>query len=520
MSTSFGFLSTSSWWGALAPVGINRYPTAPDAPPTVSQVNAFGAFSDAILSAFGKVAGSASATGADATGSATTPNRVGAVALALKQALEASNGSPDAVAGVLGKIQSALDAASQALASAGFSSDQIQAFTDQFKSALGAQLDALANQLNTAGAPAPSVAPPTLPSTAPATGTTDTGAAGSASGAGSGTATGTTAGTGSTGTDPATNPATTPAVSSGAFQVSYKLSASGALRLVTAEGDIVNISFRATEKGTAIGASAAGAAGIAAYAAISQTDSARFRISVQGSLNADELKAVNDVLGQVDALATQFFQGNVSDAFSSAASLNVDPTEIAGLSLRLNESARFSLTAIGDPTTTTPATTDTTGSTAGDTTATSTPPTTTATDPAATGATAASGTDPAAPPATTTPAATDPAATPAGSDTGSTLPSSATGGGTGGIFDFLRQVLDAIGTPTTAGSVTISAKAKLTLLASAVGNASLTPTEAGAADFLKRIFGALADTGTSGTGTSTSATAASGTPTTPSAAAA
>jgi hypothetical protein len=281
MSTSFGFLSTSSWWGALAPVGINRYPTASSGPPTVSQVNAFSAFSDAILSAFGKVAGSGSTTGTDAAGSATAPNRVGAVALALKQALESSNGSPDAVAGVLGKIQSALDAASQALAGAGFSGDQIQAFTDQFKSALGTQLDALANQLNTAGAPAASTAAPAQPAPVPVASTPSP-----APGTG---ATGTTAGSAS---DPAAGTSTDPApatATSGAFQVSYKLSASGALRLVTAEGDIVNISFRATEKGSAIGASASGAAGIAAYAAISQTDTARFRISVQGSLNADEL---------------------------------------------------------------------------------------------------------------------------------------------------------------------------------------------------------------------------------------
>jgi peptidoglycan DL-endopeptidase CwlO len=41
------------------------------------------------------------------------------------------------------------------------------------------------------------------------------------------------------------------------------------------------------------------------------------------------------VLSQVDALASQFFSGDAVDAFAAAASLNVDPSEIAGMSLNL-----------------------------------------------------------------------------------------------------------------------------------------------------------------------------------------
>jgi hypothetical protein len=44
---------------------------------------------------------------------------------------------------------------------------------------------------------------------------------------------------------------------------------------------------------------------------------------------------VSNVLSQVDALASQFFSGDAVDAFAAAASLNVDPSEIAGMSLNL-----------------------------------------------------------------------------------------------------------------------------------------------------------------------------------------
>jgi hypothetical protein len=200
---------------------------------------------------------------------------------------------------------------------------------------------------------------------------------------------------------------------------------------------------------------------------------------VQGSLNADELKAVNDVLGQVNTLATQFFAGNLAQAFASAATLGVDPTEIAGLALHLSERTSLVLASVGE---------GGTAPAAGPAATPSATPVDPATTVPATGAADASASD--ATPAATTSVAAPPAAT------------SAAGGGSASLFDYLQQVLDAIGTSTTSGSVTFSARAKLELLASAVGAASITPAETTAAGVLRGFAAATTD------GSATAATAA------------
>ncbi len=66
-------------------------------------------------------------------------------------------------------------------------------------------------------------------------------------------------------------------------------------------------------------------------------------------------------------------------------------------------------------------------------------------------------------------------------------------------------MLATLGNTTQSGSVTISAKAKLELLAGAVVGASLTVKETTAAGFLKSITGATADSGTPSTGAATAA---------------
>jgi hypothetical protein len=59
------------------------------------------------------------------------------------------------------------------------------------------------------------------------------------------------------------------------------------------------------------------------------------QVAVSGNLSSADTQAVSNVLSQVDALASQFFSGDAVDAFAAAASLDVDPSEIAGMSLNL-----------------------------------------------------------------------------------------------------------------------------------------------------------------------------------------
>jgi hypothetical protein len=66
---------------------------------------------------------------------------------------------------------------------------------------------------------------------------------------------------------------------------------------------------------------------------------------VEGELDVGELKALDELLNQVDALAAQFFDGNVGAAFESALSLGFDAGEIASFSVALSESTSVSLTS-------------------------------------------------------------------------------------------------------------------------------------------------------------------------------
>ena len=236
--------------------------------------------------------------------------------------------------------------------------------------------------------------------------------------------------------------------------------------LQTTQGDIVQINFRNSTGGSVTGVSANAAAGLAAYAAVGSYASTRFSVSVQGNLNADEVKAINAVLGQVDTLATQFFSGNLAQAFASAASLGADPKEIAGFALHLSESTALSLASVGDG------------------------------GPAPASA-APAAPDPSVAAPVTAPALAAPVTVSADPTGGTTTPlaPSSTGGGVSSLLDYLQQVFDTLGATTTSGTVTFSAKAKIELLASAVSAASITPQESAAASLLKSVAAATTDSG-------------------------
>ncbi len=59
---------------------------------------------------------------------------------------------------------------------------------------------------------------------------------------------------------------------------------------------------------------------------------------VEGELDVGELKALDELLDQVDALSAQFFDGDVGAAFESALSIGFDTAEIASFSVALSES--------------------------------------------------------------------------------------------------------------------------------------------------------------------------------------
>ena len=121
------------------------------------------------------------------------------------------------------------------------------------------------------------------------------------------------------------------------------------VELVTAEGDIVKLSFRSRTSSSVDLAAAATVGGTAAgTAGFSTINSSRLSIEVQGNINADEAAAIGDVLNQVETLANQFFAGDVAQAFASAAALHIDSSQLASVALQLRVKQSFQATAIGE----------------------------------------------------------------------------------------------------------------------------------------------------------------------------
>jgi hypothetical protein len=99
------------------------------------------------------------------------------------------------------------------------------------------------------------------------------------------------------------------------------------LTILTTDGAQITVRFAAAGAGLM---SQAGGSSDAAALSIGN-----MQVAVSGNLSSADTQAVSNVLSQVDALASQFFSGDAVDAFAAAASLDVDPSEIAGMSLNL-----------------------------------------------------------------------------------------------------------------------------------------------------------------------------------------
>ncbi len=104
------------------------------------------------------------------------------------------------------------------------------------------------------------------------------------------------------------------------------------LQIVTSDGVRVGVRFSEQDL-FAVGSAQSADGSSSTSAALSR---GRIEISVQGNLSADDLKAVDALVSQVDALAQQFFSGDLQDAFNSAAALGSQPSQIAQFSLHLS----------------------------------------------------------------------------------------------------------------------------------------------------------------------------------------
>jgi len=237
-------------------------------------------------------------------------------------------------------------------------------------------------------------------------------------------------------------PEAEPAPATDAFAASVQVARKerGSLVLTTQDGDVLRIRFRASERQKLELAGVNTGDAQAASAQWSSSARSRTRVEVEGSLDAGELKAIEDFVGKVDTLANEFFEGDVEAAFAAAAALDYDAGEIAGFSLKLSmrESVRAS------------AVQHTTAAATGNAARVAPPPPRTMEDASST----------AAPPQTVS-------TTPAPADTTAAAPGTASDP-MQTVQDFMQRMLRTADAPLSVGGFKLAWSAKLTLAAEVV----------------------------------------------------
>ncbi len=105
------------------------------------------------------------------------------------------------------------------------------------------------------------------------------------------------------------------------------------LSLVTQDGDRVNIEIAKASQSSFAANSGAEQINLG-Y----QTSSSKlFELSVEGELDEEELGAINDLLQDVQGIASEFYQGDLDDAFSLAQELQIDRDQLSSLNLELTK---------------------------------------------------------------------------------------------------------------------------------------------------------------------------------------
>ncbi len=61
-----------------------------------------------------------------------------------------------------------------------------------------------------------------------------------------------------------------------------------------------------------------------------------FNLSIEGDLNAEEQQSISELLKAMSQVSQDFFQGNVSNAFSQAQNMGLETEQIAGFSMNMN----------------------------------------------------------------------------------------------------------------------------------------------------------------------------------------
>ncbi len=106
------------------------------------------------------------------------------------------------------------------------------------------------------------------------------------------------------------------------------------IRIRTQEGDIVSFSLRQLDRMKASDAAYSDGNVSASSTAVELSSSSRMRLRVEGSLNENELAAIQNVFAQAESMAQSFYGGDLAAAFNQAQGFEFDSSELARVNLR------------------------------------------------------------------------------------------------------------------------------------------------------------------------------------------
>lgn len=127
--------------------------------------------------------------------------------------------------------------------------------------------------------------------------------------------------------------------------LSYGRSERTSLFITTQEGDTVELKIK-TREAAALDASASGDQLLTELKLNTQSTTS-IAFTVNGNLSADELTAIRGVIEQAGALAQQFFDGQLPNAFAAAQSFHIDATQLANVGLRMSFREQLTYSQIG-----------------------------------------------------------------------------------------------------------------------------------------------------------------------------
>lgn len=124
------------------------------------------------------------------------------------------------------------------------------------------------------------------------------------------------------------------------LQQQNRYSASGrkAVEAYGSKGHGENASAQRSETGALHSGKSSGAGSSNSSSSIYYARTQGFSFSVEGDLDADELKSIGSLIDQVGSLSDRFFGGDLDGALKQAKELSLDDNELVGMSLSLKQS--------------------------------------------------------------------------------------------------------------------------------------------------------------------------------------